>query len=190
MGAGHLSLANRRDGAKQQSRERRGHLRSGCPSPRPRPAPRAKGSHRDVHAEPRFSEPQPAAAAAAPFTLGVDIGGTNIKASVLDGAGRPGRRADPHAHAQGGDAAGRARRRSPSLAVAAAPLRSASPSGFPGVVKGGKVVTAPNLGTEHWAGFELSRGAVRSASACRCACSTTRPCRASASSRATGSNAC
>jgi polyphosphate glucokinase len=28
--------------------------------------------------------------------------------------------------------------------------------GFPGVVKGGNVVTAPNLGTEHWAGFDLA----------------------------------
>jgi polyphosphate glucokinase len=27
--------------------------------------------------------------------------------------------------------------------------------GFPGVVKGGTVVTAPNLGTGHWAGFHL-----------------------------------
>ena len=33
-------------------------------------------------------EPQPAAAAAAPFTLAVDIGGSSIKASVLDGAGK------------------------------------------------------------------------------------------------------
>ena len=27
--------------------------------------------------------------------------------------------------------------------------------GFPGVVQGGTVVTAPNLGTDHWAGFQL-----------------------------------
>ena len=28
--------------------------------------------------------------------------------------------------------------------------------GFPGVVQGGHIVTAPNLGTPHWAGFELT----------------------------------
>ena len=33
-------------------------------------------------------EPQPASGAAAPFTLAVDIGGSSIKASVLDGAGK------------------------------------------------------------------------------------------------------
>ena len=40
---------------------------------------------------------------------------------------------------------------------AAAVVRSASPSAFPAWCKSGKVVTAPNLGTEHWAGFELMR---------------------------------
>ena len=92
--------------------------------------------------------------AAAPFTLGVDIGGTNIKASVLD---RGRRRLPPSRCAR--------RRRSPRrrrpCCEAIAELAAQLPSfhrisvGFPGVVKGGKVVTAPNLGTEHWAGFQL-----------------------------------
>lgn len=93
------------------------------------------------------------AAAAAPFTLGVDVGGTNVKASVLDAAG----------------------------VLAAEQIRSATPKpatpqavldviaklaaqlppfhrisvGFPGVVNGGRVLTAPNLGTSYWAGFQL-----------------------------------
>ena len=89
----------------------------------------------------------------APFTLGVDIGGTNIKASVLDRAGRL--------------VAEQVRTPTPKPATPEAVLRR-SPAwprscprfdrisvGFPGVVKGGTVVTAPNLGTSYWAGFEL-----------------------------------
>lgn len=88
-----------------------------------------------------------------PFTLSVDVGGTHIKASVLDRSG----------------------------ALESAPVRQVTPSpatpqavldciadlarqlpaydrisiGFPGVVRGGQVATAPNLGTAHWAGFAL-----------------------------------
>ena len=88
-----------------------------------------------------------------PFTLGVDIGGTNIKASVLDAAGvlaaeqirsptpKP---ATPQAVL---DTIAR-------LAAQLPPFHRIS-VGFPGVVKGGRVVTAPNLGTGHWAGFQL-----------------------------------
>ena len=97
---------------------------------------------------------QPAmAAAAVPCTLGVDIGGTNIKASVLDAAGvlvaeqirtptpKP---ATPQAVL---DAIAR-------LAAQLPPFHRIS-VGFPGVVRGGRVLTAPNLGTAHWAGFQL-----------------------------------
>jgi polyphosphate glucokinase len=88
-----------------------------------------------------------------PFTLGVDIGGTNIKTSVLDRAG--------------GLTAERTRAATPKPATPAAVLQAIAalaatlPSfdrisvGFPGVVKGGAVITAPNLGTRHWAGFRL-----------------------------------
>jgi len=100
------------------------------------------------------SEPLPAAgAAAAPFTLGVDIGGTNIKASVLDAAGVL--------------AAEQIRSATPKPATPQAVLDTIAKLaaqlppfhrisvGFPGVVHGGQVVTAPNLGTSHWAGFQL-----------------------------------
>jgi polyphosphate glucokinase len=99
-------------------------------------------------------EPRPAASpASAPFTLGVDIGGTNIKASVLDAAGvlaaeqiraptpKP---ATPQAALD--VIAG--------LAAQLPPFHRIS-VGFPGVVSGGRVVTAPNLGTHYWAGFHL-----------------------------------
>ncbi|KAB2915072.1 MAG: ROK family protein [Hyphomicrobiaceae bacterium] len=88
-----------------------------------------------------------------PFTLGVDIGGTNIKASVLDRAGllladqvrlptpKP---ATPEAVLE---ATGR-------LAARLPPFDRIS-VGFPGVVKGGTTLTAPNLGTGLWAGFKL-----------------------------------
>jgi polyphosphate glucokinase len=92
-------------------------------------------------------------AASAPFTLGVDIGGTNIKASVLDAAGVL--------------AAEQIRAPTPKpatpqavldliagLAAQLPPFHRMS-VGFPGVVAGGQVVTAPNLGTNYWAGFQL-----------------------------------
>lgn len=98
-------------------------------------------------------EPQPAAPAAGPCTLAVDIGGSSIKASVLDAEGRLAaaqvrtptpRQATPPAVLE-------------KIAELAAQLPAAQriSVGFPGVVRGGKVLTAPNLGTEHWADFEL-----------------------------------
>jgi polyphosphate glucokinase len=98
-------------------------------------------------------EPATRTGAAAPFTLGVDIGGTNIKASVLDAAGVL--------------AAEQTRSSTPKPATPQAVLETVAKLaaqlppfqrisvGFPGVVKGGKVVTAPNLGTSYWAGFQL-----------------------------------
>jgi polyphosphate glucokinase len=96
---------------------------------------------------------QPSTAAGPPYTLAVDIGASGIKASVLDVAGAQGvprlrtptpRQATPEAVLE-------------AIAGIAAQLPSVQRMsvGFPGVVKGGKVLTAPNLGTEHWAGFEL-----------------------------------
>lgn len=88
-----------------------------------------------------------------PFTLGVDIGGTNIKASVLDRTGSL--------------LADRTRAATPVPATPAAVLQCIAALaaglppfdrisvGFPGVMKGGTVLTAPNLGTEHWSGFGL-----------------------------------
>jgi len=94
-----------------------------------------------------------AAAAGTPFILAVDIGGTNIKAAVLDCAGHlvaaqirtpTPKEATPQAVLEA--IAG--------LAAQLPPVQRIS-VGFPGVVKGSKVLTAPNLGTRHWAGFEL-----------------------------------
>lgn len=90
---------------------------------------------------------------AAPFTFGVDIGGTFLKAAVLDSTGSV--------------VAERIKTPTPKPATTAAvvdaigmlagqlpPFHRIS-AGFPGVVRGGTVLTAPNLGTEHWAGIHL-----------------------------------
>ena len=91
--------------------------------------------------------------AGSPLTLAIDIGGTSIKASVLDRAGtliterercetpRPG---TPEA----------------ILACIAAlaeklPRFDRISAGFPGVVKGGAVITAPNIASDQWAGYHL-----------------------------------
>jgi polyphosphate glucokinase len=88
-------------------------------------------------------------------TLCLDIGGTSVKAARLEGAGR-----------------GRVRARrvpTPRPATPAAVLtairelaRGMEPydrvsAGFPGVVRGGFVVTAPNLAPRVWAGRNLRR---------------------------------
>ena len=100
-----------------------------------------------------ISKPVPAATPGTPFTLAVDIGGSSIKAAVLDSAGHL--------------VAAQVRAPTPKEATPQAVLETVAglavqlPTiqrisvGFPGVVKGGKVLTAPNLGTQHWAGFEL-----------------------------------
>lgn len=88
-----------------------------------------------------------------PYTLGVDIGGTNIKASVLD---RHGALLAHQAFMPTPKPA------NPRAVVAAiGKLAGELPAfhrisvGFPGVVKGGRVITAPNLGTSYWSGFEM-----------------------------------
>jgi polyphosphate glucokinase len=94
-----------------------------------------------------------AASSGAPYTLAVDIGGTNVKASVMDCTGLL--------------VAAEIRVPTPKVATpraivdAVAGLAAQLPSmqrvsvGFPGVVRGLRVETAPNLGTEHWAGVPL-----------------------------------
>ena len=89
----------------------------------------------------------------APFTLAIDIGGTNIKASVLDRTGML--------------ITGRSRAETPrpgtpeTILACIAALAEGLPrfdrvsAGFPGVVKGGQVITAPNLGSDQWAGYRL-----------------------------------
>lgn len=91
---------------------------------------------------------------AGPVTLGIDIGGSGLKAGRLDAAGRL--------------LGERARTRTPQPAapeaVVAELVRLVLPMGeydrvsvgFPGVVRGGRVLTAPNLGTKEWRGFDLA----------------------------------
>ena len=90
-----------------------------------------------------------------PGTLAIDIGGTGLKASVLD--------------EKGNLTVDRVRVETPvgsSPAVIVETLRKlVAPLppyervsvGFPGVVRAGKVFTAPNLGHAAWKGFELAR---------------------------------
>lgn len=99
------------------------------------------------------TRPSPEQGACGPFTLGVDIGGTNVKASVMD--------------RQGGLVAEQVRMPTPKPATPKTVLKAIEglagrlPSfnrisvGFPGVVKSGTTITAPNLGTQHWAGIKL-----------------------------------
>ncbi len=87
-------------------------------------------------------------------TLAVDIGGTGIKLALLDGAGQligkrlrlptPPPPVAPETLAAAVDAA----------AARLGAFDRAS-VGFPGAVRDGRVLTAPNLGTELWAGFDL-----------------------------------
>ncbi len=87
-------------------------------------------------------------------TLAVDIGGTGIKLAVLDGAGKiigePVRTPTPPPPV------------APQTLTAAIDAAAAGLGGFdrvsvgfPGAVRDGRVLTAPNLGTELWAGFDL-----------------------------------
>jgi predicted TIM-barrel fold metal-dependent hydrolase/predicted NBD/HSP70 family sugar kinase len=87
-------------------------------------------------------------------TLAVDIGGTGIKLAALDPDGRivgnPARVPTP------------AKPVAPEQVVAIVEETASKLGafdrvsvGFPGMVRGGKVLTAPNLGTELWAGFDL-----------------------------------
>jgi polyphosphate glucokinase len=96
-------------------------------------------------------EPGPAAGGA--VTLAIDIGGTRLKAGVLDAAGTliagPARADTPHPSAP-----------SDVVAILVGIVSGLGhfdriSVGFPGVVRKGRVLTAPNLGTEAWAGFDL-----------------------------------
>jgi polyphosphate glucokinase len=93
--------------------------------------------------------------ASGPRTLTIDVGGSGLKAAVLD--------------ARGAMLVERVRvptpvGRPPALVIEAlARLVAPLPAydrisvGFPGVVRDGKVLTAPNLGHRAWASFDLAR---------------------------------
>jgi len=88
-----------------------------------------------------------------PLTLALDIGGTGLKAGVLSPGGEmtagPAHVDTPHPSTP--DAV------IPALVELARPLGWCQriSIGFPGVVRGGRVITAPNLGTEAWRGVRL-----------------------------------
>lgn len=97
--------------------------------------------------------------AAPPFTLAIDVGGSHVKASVLDRGGamiaapvrvRTPQPATPQALLRAVDSLARVLPRYDRISV-----------GFPGYVRRGRVHTAPNLGTERWAGFQLDRALAR-----------------------------
>jgi polyphosphate glucokinase len=104
--------------------------------------------------EPRDPSPGPG-----PHTLAIDIGGTALKTSVLDRGGRM--------------AVERVRLPTPypcppkALLSALVKLTAPLPSfdrisiGFPGVVRGGYVVTAPHFGTKAWRGYPLAAALAR-----------------------------
>jgi predicted TIM-barrel fold metal-dependent hydrolase len=87
-------------------------------------------------------------------TLAIDVGGTGIKLAVLDDAGKmigervrvptPQPPVAPERLADAIDEALRGLGEFDRVSV-----------GFPGAVRDGRVLTAPNLGTEMWAGFDL-----------------------------------
>lgn len=89
-----------------------------------------------------------------PLTLAIDIGGSHLKTGVLNGAGEM--------------VSDEARVVTPKpakpAAVVSALVELAKPLGqfarisigFPGVVRMGRVLTAPNLGTNDWHGFPLA----------------------------------
>ena len=89
-----------------------------------------------------------------PRTLAIDIGGSGIKAALLDEAGNiiglRQRVATPAKPVAPEDLVR-------AIDKAAAPLGAFErvSVGFPGYVRDGRVVTAPNLGTEALAGFDL-----------------------------------
>jgi len=99
--------------------------------------------------------PKPAKTFAGPHTLAIDIGGTGLKASVLD--------------AKGAMEADRVRVETPypctppvmvealSQLIKPLPAFDRVSVGFPGVVREGKIVTAPHFGNDVWKNFPLAQ---------------------------------
>ncbi len=90
-----------------------------------------------------------------PVTLAVDIGGSALKAACLD----------PHGNITGESLRVKTPHPSPPATVVDLLVQMAGKLGsfdrisvgFPGVVRAGRVLTAPNLGTPDWAQFEIAK---------------------------------
>lgn len=97
---------------------------------------------------------RPRGAKAGPRTLAIDIGGTHVKASVLDGAGTmlAAEILEPTPH----PASPRALLGAIARLVEQLPAFERISAGFPGYVKRNIVYTAPNLGTDFWREFALA----------------------------------
>jgi len=88
------------------------------------------------------------------LVLCIDIGGSHIKASVADPRGRlvgPVVRHDTPARASPQHVLGVIGALEKDL-----PRYDRISAGFPGVVRSGRIITAPNLGTKAWRGFDLA----------------------------------
>ncbi len=96
----------------------------------------------------------PDASAPGPITLAIDVGGSNLKAGLLDRDGAiVGKRVKvPTMHPSPPD---RVVPALVGLAKQLGPYDRVS-VGFPGLIKNAVVQTAPNLGTKDWAGFDLA----------------------------------
>jgi polyphosphate glucokinase len=106
--------------------------------------------HADAAPQPDLMKPD----RPAPRTLAIDIGGTHLKAGILDHDGTM---------VAGPNHVDTPRPSGPSVLVStlaqlAAPLGHFDriSVGFPGVVRAGRVLTAPNLGTEAWHAYPLA----------------------------------
>jgi polyphosphate glucokinase len=112
-----------------------------------------------VPAEPAVMVSVPKEAHAGPLTLAIDIGGTGLKASVLDADGRK--------------IVDRVRTKTPYPCPPRVLIRELDrlthklpqwdrvSVGFPGFVRGGRVLTAPNLSTKAGPGTPMSRKLVQ-----------------------------
>lgn len=98
---------------------------------------------------------QSRAQASGPLTLAIDIGGTGLKASVLDSAGRmivPRVRVDtPHPCQPESLLAALER------LVASLPPSDRISAGFPGVVRDGHILTAPHFDGPGWSNYALAQ---------------------------------
>lgn len=142
------AAAPKRAGARKAGKPRAAVARSETP----RAGSRRAGS-------PRAATPGRARAARGPVTLTVDIGGSGLKAALLDSLGRM--------------ITSRVRVATPvgqpprayldALAGLVAPLPPFQriSVGFPGVVRGSRVLTAPNLGHDGWRSFDLAGALTR-----------------------------